>query len=90
LTEVPTSAATILAIEVADSTLERDRTIKQKAYANANIPEYWIVNLPEDVIGVYRIPAENEYQAVQIIAREESISPLLLPNLILSADKILG
>jgi Uma2 family endonuclease len=90
LTEVPTGAATILAIEVADSTLDKDRTIKQKAYANANIPEYWIVNLPEDVVEVYRSPAGDEYQTVQIVAREESLSPLLLPNLVLSVDRILG
>lgn len=90
LTEVPTSAATILAIEVADSTLEKDRTIKQQIYANAKIPEYWIVNLPEDVVEVYRTPSGDVYQDMKVISRDESISPLLLPNLVLSADKILG
>jgi Uma2 family endonuclease len=90
LTEVPSSAATILAIEVADSTLDRDRTIKQKAYANAKIPEYWIVNLPEDVVEVYRDPVGDEYQTVRILAREDSLSPLRLPHLVLSTDKILG
>ena len=90
LTDVPSSAATILAIEVADSTLDRDRSIKQKIYANAKIPEYWIVNLPEDVVEVYRTPAGDEYQEVKVLTRHESISPLLLPDLLLSADKILG
>ncbi len=90
LTEVPTSEATILAIEVADSTLDRDRTIKQRIYANANIPEYWIINLPEDVVEVYRAPMGDKYQDVKVVAREAFISPLLLPNLSLSVDKILG
>ena len=90
LTEVPRSDATILAIEVADSTLDRDRTLKQKIYANANIPEYWIVNLPEDVVEVYRAPMGDKYQDVKVVAREAFISPLLLPNLSLSVDKILG
>ncbi len=90
LTEVPTSEATLLAIEVSDSTLDRDRSIKQRIYANAKIPEYWIINLPEDVVEVYRTPMGDVYQDVTVVARDESISPLLLPNLVLSADKILG
>jgi Uma2 family endonuclease len=89
-TRLPSNTDTILAIEVSDSTLDRDRTIKQKAYANAKIPEYWIVNLPEDVVEVYRTPGGDEYQTVQIVTREESLSLLLLPNLVLSADRILG
>lgn len=89
-TRLPSNTDTLLAIEVSDTTLDRDRTIKQKTYANAKIPEFWIVNLPEDVIEVYRTPAGDEYQTVQIVARKESLSPLLLPNVVLSADKILG
>jgi Uma2 family endonuclease len=42
---------------VSDSTLERDRTIKQRLYARAGIPVYWIVNLPEQQIEVYTEPA---------------------------------
>lgn len=90
LTEVPTSEATLLAIEVSDSTLDRERSIKQRIYANAKIPEYWIINLPEDVVEVYRTPMGDVYQDVTVVARDESISSLLLPNLVLSADKILG
>jgi Uma2 family endonuclease len=90
LTDVPSAAATILAIEVADSTLDRDRTIKQKIYANANIPEFWIVNLPEDVVEVYRNPAGDAYQERILVSREEHISPQLLPNLVLSGEEILG
>lgn len=90
LTDLPTSAATILAIEVADSTLERDRTLKQRIYANAAIPEYWIVNLPEDVVEVYRNPSGDEYKDVRIARRGETMAPLLLPGLTLAIDRILG
>ncbi len=79
-----------LTIEVSDSTLEKDRTLKQKIYANAGIPEFWIVNLPEDVVEVYRNPAGDVYQEKKIISREERISPQLLPNLVLSGEEILG
>ena len=43
-------------IEVADSSLTRDRTIKQRIYALAGIAVYWIVNLPDRQIEVYTDP----------------------------------
>lgn len=61
-----------LVIEVADSSVERDRTIKKRIYARAGIPIYWIVNLPEQQIEVYSEPEHNSggerssYQQCQI------------------------
>lgn len=46
-----------LVVEVADSTLERDRTIKRRAYARAGIPVYWIVNLADRAVEVYTDPS---------------------------------
>jgi Uma2 family endonuclease len=45
-----------LVIEVADSSLQRDRTTKWRLYARAGIPVYWIVNLPEARVEVYTDP----------------------------------
>lgn len=50
----PTTAA--LVVEVSDSTLAVDRGPKQRLYAAAGIPEYWIVNLPDRQLEVYRRP----------------------------------
>ncbi|MEK6323440.1 MAG: Uma2 family endonuclease [Acidobacteriota bacterium] len=46
-----------LIVEVADSTLERDRGVKRKVYARAGIPVYWIINLLESVLEVYEEPS---------------------------------
>ena len=43
-------------IEVADSSLEYDRTVKLPLYAQAGIPEVWIVNLAENVIEAHTQP----------------------------------
>ncbi|MBD2770999.1 Uma2 family endonuclease [Iningainema tapete] len=55
-----------LVVEIADSTLERDRTFKKRLYARAGIPVYWIVNLVEKQIEVYtkpiNLPEEQTYQ----------------------------
>lgn len=45
-----------LVIEVADTSLQRDRTSKMRLYAFAEIPTYWIINLPEQRIEVYSLP----------------------------------
>ena len=45
-----------LVVEVADSTLARDRTLKARLYARAAVPIYWIVNIPDRQIEVYTDP----------------------------------
>jgi hypothetical protein len=44
-------------VEVADSSLRRDRDLKKRIYARAAIPSYWIVNLADRRIEVYTAPS---------------------------------
>jgi Uma2 family endonuclease len=46
----------LLVIEVSSDPLRRDRLIKSRIYARAGIPEYWIVNLEERCLEIYRDP----------------------------------
>ncbi|MBX0326132.1 Uma2 family endonuclease [Oscillochloris sp. ZM17-4] len=46
-----------LVVEVSDSTLQRDRTTKQRLYATAGIVAYWIVNLVDGLVEVYQEPS---------------------------------
>jgi Uma2 family endonuclease len=50
-----------LVIEVSDSTLNRDRTAKLELYARDGIVEYWIVNLEQNQLEVYRDPEGTRY-----------------------------
>jgi len=52
----PAPADPALVVEVADTTLQRDRTLKQRVYARARIPHYWIVNLPDQQVEIYSDP----------------------------------
>lgn len=45
-----------LIIEVSDTTLQRDRTVKKRIYARAGIAIYWIVNLVEEQVEMYSQP----------------------------------
>ena len=47
----------VLVVEVADSTLQRDRSLKKRLYAAAGISVYWIVNLLDGQIEVYTDPS---------------------------------
>jgi Uma2 family endonuclease len=52
----PGPADVALAVEVADTSLARDRGIKKRMYAQAGISVYWIVNLIGRRIEVYTDP----------------------------------
>lgn len=70
----------LLVVEVADSSLEHNRTTKLALYAAHNIPEYWIVNLPERVLEVYRDPQGGVYRSRRLYTPEETVSPLFEPD----------
>jgi len=55
----------MLAVEVSDTTLRRDRQVKLAMYASAGIPEFWIVNLEIREVEIYRSPAGDTYASVE-------------------------
>jgi len=57
----PSPQDVLLIIEVSDSSLHKDLTIKLPLYAKAGIPEVWIVNLADNTLAVYHQPANNAY-----------------------------
>lgn len=64
----------VLAVEVADSPLERDRDIKQSLYAVAGIPVYWIVNLQARTVEVYTEPEGERYRERTTRSEDETVS----------------
>jgi len=72
----PGAGDVLCVIEVADSSLRNDRTIKQGIYAAAGIPQFILVNLVESRIEVYEDPnaAEKCYGLVRILHRGDTLS----------------
>ena len=66
---------TLLLIEVADSSLAYDRTTKLRLYAEAGIPEYWIVDCATETVEVHRTPDRDGYRDV---TRGGGTTPLTL------------
>jgi len=63
-----------LIVEVADSTLERDRGVKRLAYARAGIPVYWIINLLEKIVEVYCEPSGMAEDADYTLRRDYGLA----------------
>jgi Uma2 family endonuclease len=80
----------LLVIEVADTSVRHDRDTKLLLYAAAGIPEAWLVVLPSETIEVGTNPGPDGYRTVRRVGRGEVLCPVLLPNLEITADEILG
>ena len=77
----------ILIVEVALTSVDYDRNVKSSLYAKAGIPEYWLLNLRERRLEVFREPVPMPeqifgfgYKSMQIYLPEETVSPLAKPD----------
>ncbi len=77
----PTPTDVYLLVEVADSSLNYDRTRKVKAYARAKIPEYWIVDVNQRQLLVFREPQADRYQVEQVLGVADAIAPIAFPEI---------
>jgi len=84
----PNAEDVLLLIEVSDSTLQFDRTKKLALYAKHGINDYWIVNLNEKCLEVYRQPKDDNYQQQQILFAGKSIQPLEFTDISLQITDI--
>jgi Uma2 family endonuclease len=66
-----------LLIEVADTTLGRDRGEKQLAYARGGVPVYWIVNLVDRQLEIYTSPTPTGYRNRRVLAPSEYVSVVI-------------
>ncbi|MBS3934390.1 MAG: Uma2 family endonuclease [Truepera sp.] len=69
-----------LLVEVSDSTLTKDRTVKLPLYAGVHIPEVWIVNLVDKQLEVYTEPRNRDYLARKTYALTATFAPARFPE----------
>jgi Uma2 family endonuclease len=77
----------LLLVEVADTTLVYDREQKGSLYARAGVPDYWVMNLPEERLEVFRDPIPSPgspygwaYRTVLHLRAGDFISPQAIPQ----------
>ena len=79
----------LLVIEIADSSIEYDRDVKARIYAEAGIPEYWLADLTANLVWRYCSPERGAFRSLQQYRRGQSIAPNLLPACVIAADVLL-
>ena len=77
-------------VEVADSSLRRDRLVKLPRYAAAGIPEAWLLDIQGERVEVHRDPAPDGYRTRTVHERGEAVSPQAFPDAVLSVDDLIG
>jgi Uma2 family endonuclease len=77
----------VLTVEVAESSLRSDRERKGSLYARAGLPDYWVLNLEDNVLEVYREPAADpsapfgwRYARREVFDASSEVNPLAAPG----------
>lgn len=84
----------LLVVEVSDTTIALDRNRKSSIYARASIQEYWIVNLAERCLEVYRDPISSpgqasSYRSSKKFRPSDSLTPLAVPEAAVTVTELL-
>lgn len=85
----PQARDIVLIVEVADATLKYDTETKVQLYAQAGIADYWVVDLKNRQLHVFRNPTATGYTSHLILTEPHLMTPLALPHITLSLTDML-
>jgi Uma2 family endonuclease len=77
--QIPTPPDVLLLVEVSDSSLAFDQSIKRALYARHGVAEYWVVDLPGQCIHVYCEPTADGYAETLKRGQTDTVSPRAMP-----------
>jgi Uma2 family endonuclease len=86
----PSAADVLLAVEVADTSADYDREVKLPLYAQAGLPEVWLIDLQKSCIEVYSRPQGSAYQQRIEVTADATLTSPTIPPLALAAADLLG
>ena len=81
--------AILLIVEIADSSIEYDKNVKARIYAEFGIPEYWLADLNATLVWRYAAPEQGVYRSVERHRRGDWLAPSLLPSCVIAVDALL-
>lgn len=80
----------LLVIEVSHNTLRFDTKIKAPLYAEAGIAEFWILNIPQNVLEIRSEPVQGRYSRHEVLKQGQTISPQAFAGVSFRVEDILG
>ena len=78
----------LLVVEVAESSLRYDLNAKAPLYAEAGVPEYWVVNLVDREFVVFRTPENGTYRDRTTHGIDERVMPEAWPDVVIAVDEL--
>jgi Uma2 family endonuclease len=78
-----------LIIEVAESSLAKDRLVKAELYARGGVPEYWLVDLDGRAVEVYRDPRDGVYRSMTRLSEADTLKPQAFEDLSIAVATLL-
>jgi Uma2 family endonuclease len=84
----PATEDVLLLIEVGDTSLTYDRGTKLRLYAEAGIPEYWVVDASAEVVEIHRGPAPGGYGETRRLTGGATVSPQAFADMTLPLTEI--
>ncbi len=87
-TMLPRPEDTMLAVEVANTSLDYDRNVKLALYARSGIPEIWIVNLAAAEVEVYTSPVADSYTSIARAGRSDTLTIKAIPDVLIPVAEI--
>ena len=78
-----------LIVEIADSSLKFDLTVKAALYARAAIAEYWVLDVADKRLIAHRSPVSGTYTSVVAYGENEIVAPLAAPNAVFRPGEVL-
>lgn len=85
----PTPSEIFWLIEVSDTTLKRDRDLKGPVYGRSLVPEYWILDVQERCLYVFREPGPEGYGCEWVLPETAAIAPLAFPDALIPIREFL-
>ena len=86
----------VLVVEVSESSLVLDREYKGSLYARGGVPEYWVLNLIDRVLEIYRDPGTDppaafgwRYTRTDALGPIDSVAPLAAPDASIAVPQLL-
>jgi len=87
---IPDPADVLLLVEISDTSLRYDTRIKAPLYAQAGIPEYWLLNIREDRLEVRSDPVDGAYSRTEFYERGQTLTPQKLPDTVFTIDELIS
>lgn len=88
LTRHPSARDIYWLIEISDTTLNYDLKIKKQLYAKEGIAEYWVIDLQNKSLKVFRQPIDNNY-SIELELTKGTVTPLSFSDLEIEVNQII-